>query len=1222
MDNSLNIAAILKFLKKIVLIISVLVALVVLLVSVVLFFLPDMVSSDKCNNLLETQISDALARPVNIGQLSWTWKDGIKINNLDISDTPEFSDTSLISLKTAGLDINFRDMLHRKFTFSFLISNMDINIVRDSDGRLNITQMGAEKPKKEKAPLKKSSEKKPKKPFSLPVDVQSTIKFSNISVTFDDRMAGRKYAINNAVIGLETGSLKNAPLTLSIDLDLSVDKQHIPHSSLRATVKNIFKKNRELNIKGLSAALSADLPGIAAKITGDMSNSGINSDIQIDLASLLTAAAPFLPDSVNHSDIKGTIVFSADATGIPDDPVIWHTTLTVDDLSVSGKLIHDKAIGPGNLKIALNGSLDQKNEQVKLDSAEIVILKNSRIHAHGRMEQFKGDNKFIDMAVAPLYLDVSELTAFIKPFMPESLALANHPEPANISLGELRFTGALDAGNADVLLSNLDVRLPGIKFYPVKNTTPLIEINGSKLSVESFKAALTDLFPAAASLTASINIDTLVNRNKTGAISITGIHLENFTANAEKIKKAAYSGFGIQGEISLDDQLTVKTITISDQLKIDSLFQSISTMAILNPDGSVNGALHHFSINTPKLSFTQKPLGPISTRCAVNLAIERLNLKQQKPLLIDIGKFITRINLEDALSLTLEVNAKETEAGNSGFTADGEVTAILDKLTRKIPPRLLAGISVSGNARVTINAKGRRPKTDEIDALKTRRLEKNLDFIDALTLGVWLDNANIKLAGSEKTSITAGPITGDPVFEYTLAGKSGMGKLNTHLVVADLTGLPGINTKNPITIELLISGNHDYLKAIDLHQQLSIKPLRIKEYIIASIDGLDRIITKNPMPPLSVWLSDAGGKIAAGASMPDCSLISNLKLPASTALQLTGKFDTSAELTVIPDKSVAGNLSMIIEEMNLALADTITADSVSANLLFAKSYQIKSGSLSDASSNRPAALSANVIQSAFTGTSSAGDTDINRHIRYINKRMTPDPALSFKKADIAAGPFPLTIGESQVMLGLNNGLPNLDYFQFDLLDGTINGSLNIFKKHDDFFLNAGLNFSGINTAKIFPKAFSGKDPSEAKISGSLYAVIPVTDRLDPILENSTIIIEFTHIGSRALERLLYALDPYENNEAIISQRRILKSGSPKKIRIEIKDGFLSMSGKISIRTLTIDFPRIRRLNIARLPGIAKFEDKLIVLKPVISILKKLSAVTLTISKKTGTIGFE
>jgi len=151
MSLSLNISAVLKFIKKLVLIISGLVFFVILLISIVLFFLPDMVSSDRCKDFVEMQISDALARPVVIQNILWSWKDGIEINGIAIPDDPEFSDASLIFLKTASLDINFRDLLHRTFNFRFLISNLDINIIRDTAGQLNITTLGGQKPPKKKS---------------------------------------------------------------------------------------------------------------------------------------------------------------------------------------------------------------------------------------------------------------------------------------------------------------------------------------------------------------------------------------------------------------------------------------------------------------------------------------------------------------------------------------------------------------------------------------------------------------------------------------------------------------------------------------------------------------------------------------------------------------------------------------------------------------------------------------------------------------------------------------------------------------------------------------------------------------------------------------------------------------------------------------------------------------------------------------------------------------
>jgi hypothetical protein len=218
----------------------------------------------------------------------------------------------------------------------------------------------------------------------------------------------------------------------------------------------------------------------------------------------------------------------------------------------------------------------------------------------------------------------------------------------------------------------------------------------------------------------------------------------------------------------------------------------------------------------------------------------------------------------------------------------------------------------------------------------------------------------------------------------------------------------------------------------------------------------------------------------------------------------------------------------------------------------------------------------------------------------------------------------------QVELNLDNGLPNLDYFQFNLLGGTINGSIALLKKqvqdpihkNKTFNVNTALTFSGINFAQFFPGAFSKDDYSKANISGSLYAAFPVTDQLQTILENATITVAFTQIGSMALERLLYSIDPYESNEAIVSQRRLLKNGSPKKIRLDIKDGFLSLRGNVSIKGIEFSLPAIRRLNIAQVPGLERFEEKLSGLAPVISILQKVSAEHIVINKQTKAITFE
>ena len=378
-----------------------------------------------------------------------------------------------------------------------------------------------------------------------------------------------------------------------------------------------------------------------------------------------------------------------------------------------------------------------------------------------------------------------------------------------------------------------------------------------------------------------------------------------------------------------------------------------------------------------------------------------------------------------------------------------------------------------------------------------------------------------------------------------------------------------------------------------------------------------------------MWLSKIGADIRANVKIPDCRALKALGLPVLSEADLDGYVSAGVAFALIPDQSIDGGITLTINDMNLTIPKKISVEKTNVNIDLSKSYLIQSANkvLPISAST---GLSANVINSAWQSSLFTQNSDIYRHIRQLHERMNPKPAISFQKADILAAPFPLIIDESMVMLNLNNGLPNLDYFQFNLLGGTINGSITLLydksdeplQKKNQFNVSTALTFSGINFAQFFPEAFSRDDYSKANISGSLYADFPVTDQLQTLLEDAAITVAFTHIGSSALERLLYSLDPYESNEAIVAQRRLLKSGSPKQIRLDIKDGFFSLCGKVSIKGFEISMPAIRRLNIAQVPGLERFGEKLSALTPVIKILQKISAEHIVINKKTKSITFE
>jgi hypothetical protein len=109
-------------------------------------------------------------------------------------------------------------------------------------------------------------------------------------------------------------------------------------------------------------------------------------------------------------------------------------------------------------------------------------------------------------------------------------------------------------------------------------------------------------------------------------------------------------------------------------------------------------------------------------------------------------------------------------------------------------------------------------------------------------------------------------------------------------------------------------------------------------------------------------------------------------------------------------------------------------------------------------------------------------------------------------------------------------------------------------------------------------------------------------------------LNLSRIGTRSLERFLYALDPSESNEAIVSQRQLLRLGSPRWINVSVKDGSLSMEGEVDAQGVPVAIPNLRRMHIANVAGLDNYAEYLAGLDPLIAVLKVCAASGIKISK--------
>ena len=122
----------------------------------------------------------------------------------------------------------------------------------------------------------------------------------------------------------------------------------------------------------------------------------------------------------------------------------------------------------------------------------------------------------------------------------------------------------------------------------------------------------------------------------------------------------------------------------------------------------------------------------------------------------------------------------------------------------------------------------------------------------------------------------------------------------------------------------------------------------------------------------------------------------------------------------------------------------------------------------------------------------ARDSIVRRLMDDLRGRLSPRRSLSFDSAGIRAGPVPFKISNHELEFRLLRGLPFIDFFQLDMLGGTILGSLSISEREKTFVLKTTTSFSGLNAKKIFPEVARGISDEEAELTGRISLRLPLS----------------------------------------------------------------------------------------------------------------------------------
>jgi hypothetical protein len=757
---------------------------------------------------------------------------------------------------------------------------------------------------------------------------------------------------------------------------------------------------------------------------------------------------------------------------------------------------------------------------------------------------------------------------------------------------------------------------------------PVIELH--KLNIPSLTLSATgfqssaDFMPQRVEMNSGITLQSLT-LDGNPKLQIAQLEIPRFTVKADGIKKSAQAPFGIVSRLAVNESLALQKFQMPGIATLQEIRQSIAAKVVLAPGAVAIVTLNDFNLTASDLQITKQLYGPIQTSLNLETQAAALKIERLQPLTVHIDGLKARAEVGKLIEVAFEASAKNS--GWSSINSKGTAVINLARLSavaKNFLKPYAQDLKLSGQAGLDWNLAGRRPRERELKRLAdptALRPGKDLDFLNKVNISGRLKGVGVNMRLKDGRNLKIGNVFSAPSIDYRFNPQSGRGQFDAHIALKQIKDLPPLgHLPKPLSVDLTLAGEHHYLDTVSLTEALEIKTYGLKQNARVSLYGIDRLLKKVRNTPLPMWLQKIGATVNADLNIEDTKDLAFL--PPN--LEVSGGLKLGAHLRLKPGQQITVKTSAQTRQMNFKVADSIAVKGLKLDLDLMKNFRILDQAAPGVKSGA-SYLSDEVLQSDILAPSATtpANAAVEQFLGETHKRQKSRHTLSFESARLNRLRLPLEITHAISDFYLKKGLPTVDYIQLNLLGGTLIGSLSFFKHLNDIYIQSRLQFSGLNTFNLFSNAepVDGvPDDREGEISGQVSVVLPLTTKLEFLLQRVQAHIMFSQIGSQSLARLLYALDPYESNEAIVSQRRLLRTGSPRWIKMTIRNGNLALEGEAAVKGIRVALPRLTRFNISNLSGLRPFDSHLLQLQPLIQALAILAADHMVVAKE-GQIKF-
>jgi translocation and assembly module TamB len=1189
--------------------VSLLAILAILIITI--YYLPNIVSSERFRSLIEAKVSQTLQRPVYIKGLRWTWSDGISIHSFRIDDDSAFSKEPFFKIKNIVLKINLCDLFRRRLNVDFGIEGLNLRFIRNRDGVTNVETLLSAFPKgepKKPEPTKTLDEWR-KFSFSLPFEVQARVTLRDMAIRIEDRSQGRILTLGNVSFSAEINSLEQKSLSVRAASDIDINGTSLPPFRLDAKVQNLFTPKGKLALSDVSVLAEGSLPGMTIDVKCDLRTPEIRNKVQIDLPKLMKIVKPFLPPSLSDMDIAGVLGFTMDSSGDLTKNLRLTLAFTGQDLGLKGGPFKKTSVGPLRFTVRNEADVDLKSSKVTIKKGEVRFLERSVISWHGSIERANG-GAIADVTVGPVSIDLDEVYRTARPFFPESvgISLEDLSRKNALTIGKIKLSGSAPKGLFTILLNDLALRVPAVN---LKQKEMLLSLGNSSLSISNLRVMLKDLFPSEAAAAMSLHMEGLRFRGPKEVV-VQRIAVPSLEISASEIRGEKGALFGVAGRIALREVQSLGVLSVPETAEIRDLKESLSMEVFLRPVKSVDVEVKEFKVDSPSLSVRNGRSVPTETPFSISTTMSMV-LRKGTDYEADIKRLRSDIFMGKMLRAGMDLKAERW--GFGGLRTEGRATADLSQVMQYIPQEMVKDVKLSGSAEMGWSFTGRLPGKEELEEMKEPEKAltalRDKDIVRDLDLDASFKALSVELTTAEGKRVTVSEISTRKPLRVVM--EKGLKKVDLGgAVSASIQELPHLEKlKEPLRVAFDVSVGGEMLKTFTLTQSLRVSPLNLKQEARVSVSGLDKLLSKG-QKGLSVELLEfIGGKANFSLELEktDVSFVEK-------DLAVVGKITIGADMDLFPGREIGLRGWLQVPGLDLTYGKFINIRNLKSSLAVAKRYRLSIKEEAGASGPPPPYLSLQVLKPATESPRRASTEDpvLGRLMNDVRAKGPGLRTFSVESIHVDLKPLPVDIRHTGLDFNLEEGLPSIDFFQAEIMGGTVRGSLSIKRRNGTFFADFRSAFSGLNAQRLIPGASRGIRDEETEVSGMMSVALPLSTSIDRLLQDMEFEVEITHIGARALERMLYALDPYENNESIVQQRKLLRMGSVKWVTASVKDGMLFASGQVEVKGVKLELPKLERLNVGSLPGLGGYEKRLAIIGPTIEMLNILSANTVAMER--------